>query len=84
MADNHKALAAARDLVRPKYANAFDSAQLVGTAINAGEDMLRALMRKHPYALLAGSLAIGAAVGLIALVAPRPEPVPVRRQRRWW
>jgi hypothetical protein len=87
---NNQALAAARDLVGPKVSSAFDSARLVGAALNAGEDIVRGLMRKHPYALLAGSLSLGAVIGLVALrtsraaAIPVQRPIPVQRQRRWW
>jgi hypothetical protein len=64
---NNQAVATARGLVGPKYASAIDGAQVMGAAIVAAQDILRGLMRKHPYVLLAGSLALGAAVGLLPI-----------------
>jgi hypothetical protein len=72
MANNH-AVAAARDLIGPKFAAAIDGAHVMGVAIAAGSDLLRELMQKHPYVLLAGSLALGAVVGLLPVKANARE-----------
>ena len=61
---NNQAVAAARDLVTPKSTAAIDGVQLLAIALFAGEDALRRVMQKRPYVVIAGSLALGAVVGV--------------------
>jgi hypothetical protein len=41
--------------------------QLLGIALFTGEDALRKVMQKRPYAVIAASLVLGAIVGLLPL-----------------
>jgi|SoimicmetaTmtLMA_FD_contig_41_5959132_length_867_multi_2_in_0_out_0_2 hypothetical protein len=67
MADN-QAIAAIQALASPKSTAAIDGAQMLAVAMVAGEDLLRKVMQKHPYAVIGGGLALGALAGLFPLV----------------
>jgi len=66
-------VADAQEMLAPKAGAAMDGAQLLAIALVLSEDMLRNAMQKHPLGLVAGSLLLGAAVGLMPLVKPRAE-----------
>jgi len=63
---NDQAVAAAQDL-KPKPTAALEGMQLLGIALFTGEDALRKVMQKRPYAVIAASLVLGAIVGLLPL-----------------